>query len=143
MFDRVLVAIDSSEHSRKVVAEAVQLASRWGSEVQVMTVRETLWATSVQTDEELAEPDEVFEHSSKVVDEATAAFKQAGVNATRAIRNATSGHVAREIVEQAKEWHATAIAMGTRGHTDLEGVVVGSVCHRVLHLSSLPVLVVT
>ena len=52
------------------------------------------------------------------------------------------GHAAREIVEDADEHDVDAIVMGSRGRSDLEGLVLGSVAHKVLHLSKRPVLIV-
>jgi len=57
-----------------------------------------------------------------------------------------SGHVAREILDEAEDEaedaHASTIVMGTRGLSDLGGIVIGSTTHKVLHLGKIPVLVV-
>jgi nucleotide-binding universal stress UspA family protein len=50
--------------------------------------------------------------------------------------------VAVEICDEAREVGATAIVSGSRGLTDLEGFIVGSTTHKLLHLSHLAVLVV-
>src|ERR1700677_3040429 len=142
MFDRVLIAVDGSEHAHKVVDHVIEVAAHWPSEVRVLNVHEILWATPVKTDREMTESEAEFEQSSEVLSDVLARFEQAGVTASGTVRHARSGHIASEIVKEAADWDASAIALGTRGHTDLEGLFTGSVCHRVLHLAKVPALVV-
>ena len=58
------------------------------------------------------------------------------------MRNTTYGHAAREILADAKEHDVGVIVMGTRGRSELAGLVVGSTAHKVIHLADRPVLVV-
>ena len=50
--------------------------------------------------------------------------------------------VAPEILAEAEESGASLIIMGSRGLSDLKGLLVGSTTHKVLHLGRLPVLIV-
>jgi nucleotide-binding universal stress UspA family protein len=50
--------------------------------------------------------------------------------------------VGKMIAEVASSKKADLIIMGTRGKTDLEGLIIGSVTHQVLHLAHCPVLVI-
>jgi nucleotide-binding universal stress UspA family protein len=139
MFERILMAVDGSEHARSVVARIIELAGASKSEVRVLNVHEIPWAgrtAPVASDDETKEASGLV---AGVVDQFTAA----GLKASGAVRQSISGRIASEIVEEANDWRASAIALGTRGRTDLEGVFTGSVCHRVLHLSKIPVLVIT
>jgi nucleotide-binding universal stress UspA family protein len=139
MFERILIAVDSSEHSRNVVARVIELATASKSEVRVLNVHEVGWSgrsAPVASDGETKE-------ASDFVAGVVGQFTKAGVSASGAVRQSISGRIAGEIVEEATEWKASAIAVGTRGHTDLEGIFTGSVCHRVLHLAKIPVLVIT
>ena len=45
------------------------------------------------------------------------------------------GDAARVILDCAKERNADLIVMGTRGMSDLRGLLVGSVSHKVSHLA--------
>ena len=47
-----------------------------------------------------------------------------------------------EILAEAEESGASVIVMGSRGVSDLTGLLVGSTAHKVLHLGRLPVLVI-
>jgi nucleotide-binding universal stress UspA family protein len=51
------------------------------------------------------------------------------------------GCAARLILDAAKEHGAGLFVMGSRGHSDLAALWVGSVAHKVLHLSACPVLI--
>ena len=52
------------------------------------------------------------------------------------------GDPAQEIVACATQFGCTTIVMGTRGMGALEGIVMGSVAHKVVHLSPVPVTLV-
>jgi nucleotide-binding universal stress UspA family protein len=49
--------------------------------------------------------------------------------------------VARVIVEAAREYQAGVIVMGSHGRGDLTALLLGSVAHKVLHLTDRPVLI--
>lgn len=65
-----------------------------------------------------------------------------GIKAESALREVSHGHTARKILEVADENDARLIVVGSRAHTDLPHLPLGSVAHRLLHLSDRPVLVV-
>jgi nucleotide-binding universal stress UspA family protein len=64
------------------------------------------------------------------------------VSARPEARAAIAGRAAQEIIDVATSEDAGLIVMGSRGMSDWEGLLVGSVAHKVLHLSSVPVLIV-
>jgi nucleotide-binding universal stress UspA family protein len=45
------------------------------------------------------------------------------------------GEPAREILAQAEQTEADLIVMGTRGLSDLQGLLMGSIAHKVSHLA--------
>ena len=139
MFDRILIAVDGSEHAKKLAERVIELAVASKSEVRVLNVHEIPWtgrAAPVEMDGETKE-------AATLVAGVVSKFAEAGVSASGAVRQSIAGRIAGEIVGEATDWGASSIALGTRGRSDLEGVFTGSVCHRVLHLSKLPVLVIT
>jgi nucleotide-binding universal stress UspA family protein len=66
----------------------------------------------------------------------------AGVKARGEVRNTLFGYAGREIVDDAIEHGVDVIVMGSRGRTDLAGLILGSTAHKVIHLADRPVLVV-
>ena len=137
MYEKLLVAVDHSEISERVLAAARDLASLSSAEVWVLHLRERevlprggLIATET-TDEAQAN-----------VDAAVGELTKAGVKAYGLVRNALYGYAAREIVEDAKVHDVSVIVMGSRGRGDLAGLVLGSTAHKVIHLADRPVLVV-
>jgi nucleotide-binding universal stress UspA family protein len=52
------------------------------------------------------------------------------------------GAPAPQILEEAREWGADLIVMGTHGHTGIEHVLLGSVAERSVRLAPCPVLTV-
>ena len=136
MFERILLAVDGSGHADKAVAQAGDLASAFGGEVLVFHVREQIWGgrdSGLDVD--------VTEEDVNPVTEPTARLKEAGVKARSERVMAFSGHTAQQIIHAAEEYGADLIVMGTRGLSDLPGILLGSVTHKVLHLTKIPVLV--
>ena len=134
MFERMVLAVDRSEHSRRATAVAGELARLSGGEVIVVHVVEH---EATKTREPIEPPQEAAE----LLHETLAALRSAGAKASGEVKAALIGRTASVIVETATEERADLIVMGTRGLSDLAGLVLGSVTHKVLHLASCPVLV--
>jgi nucleotide-binding universal stress UspA family protein len=64
------------------------------------------------------------------------------VNARPEVRSNPRGHVGREIAAAAAEYGADLVVLGSRGRSDLGGLLLGSVGHEVLELAPSPVLLV-
>jgi nucleotide-binding universal stress UspA family protein len=136
MFERILVATDSSEPSERAVEFAAGLAKDHGSEIIVLHAVPREVSRGGASD--LEDPDS----ARNLVDEIVRGLKDRGLNARGEIVRVLEGHMARGIVESAATADADATIMGTRGRSDFGGLFLGSVTHRVLHLSEKPVIVV-
>ena len=137
MYERLLVAVDHSEASARVLAAARDLASLSQGKVWVLHLREK---------EVIAQmgdvPSESDQEARQAVTEGVDTLRQAGVDAEGDIRPTTFGHAAREILADAKEHDAGVIIMGSRGRSELTEAVLGSTAHKVIHLTDRPVMVV-
>ncbi|HEY6276730.1 MAG TPA: universal stress protein [Streptosporangiaceae bacterium] len=137
MYERLLVAVDHSEVSARVLAAAKDLASLSKGKVWVLHLREReIIAQMGQV------PSESDQAAHQAVNDGVDALKQAGIDAEGEVRETTFGHAAREIIADAKEHDAGVIIMGSRGRSDLAGALLGSTAHKVIHLTDRPVLVV-
>ena len=137
MYERLLVAVDHSEASARVLAAAKDLASLSKGKVWVLHLREK---------EVIAQmgdvPSESDAEADQAVREGVDLLKQAGIDAEGEVRQTTFGHAAREIVADAREHDAGVIIMGSRGRGDFAGALLGSTAHKVIHLTDRPVMVV-
>jgi nucleotide-binding universal stress UspA family protein len=136
MYEKILAAVDQSEIADRVLAATRELASLSGAEVWVIHVQERepskFMSSSVESGEEARE----------TVNAAVEKLASAGVKAHGQLARTVYGFAAREIVSFAQENGIGLIVMGSRGHGDLAGLLVGSTAHKVIHLADRPVLVV-
>jgi nucleotide-binding universal stress UspA family protein len=137
MYEKVLVALDCSAVTERLLGAAKDLATLSKAEVWVLHLREREIIGRLGLVP--AEPDD---EATAAVESAVKALNEAGLNAHGEIREAVFGHAAREIVEDAKLHDVGVIVMGSRGRGDLTGLVLGSTAHKVIHLTDRPVLVV-
>lgn len=136
MFDKILLPVDGSEVSDGVAHVAADLASRYGAEVIVFHVREQeyLYGVGISPEE--------FEEATELVDRHVRRMKDAGLSARGAVVSAPYGRTARAILVAADDENVDLIVMGTRGLSAWSRLALGSVAHKVLHSSRVPVLVV-
>jgi nucleotide-binding universal stress UspA family protein len=138
MYDKILVAIDQSPVAERVLATARDLARLSGGEVRVLHLRER----EIMGGRGGVVDYETGDEARATADQAVRALAERGIEASGDARNTPFGHAAREIVAEAQEFGAGVIVMGSRGHGDLAGLLLGSTAHKVIHLADRPVLVV-
>jgi nucleotide-binding universal stress UspA family protein len=136
MYERLLVAVDHSGAAEQVLSAARELALMSRGELWVLHVREHESLGRGVMDLETAD------EARGVLDAAVDELTGAGVDAHGEIRHAVNGRAAREIADSAREHDAGTIVMGSKGHGDLAGLLLGSTTHKVIHLTDRPVLVV-
>lgn len=136
MFERIVLAVDGSAESRKAIPVAAELAGRFQGDVTVLHVREheNSWAADI----DLEEPSE----ASDLVDGIVRELKDVGISARAEVSRAPSGRAPQEILHVAADIDADLIVVGSRGLTDWQGLLLGSVAHKVIHHATCPVLVV-
>ena len=127
LFSRILVAVDGSAPSEAVVQLALRLA--------VPSQHATFRFASV------------FEHAAahaaqaewkSSLDQATESARAPGFEATHIMR---TGSAVDAILDEAREWKATCIAIGTHGRRGIPRAFLGSCAEDVLHRSDVAVLV--
>ncbi len=146
MISKFLIAIDGSPEAWRSMEFAVELAGQAGAAVILLTViHEDSLSSSLREvpgPGPLAEPVEDYLRrvAEGITEEAARYCTEKGVPFTAAVR---TGEPAEEILKEAEESRADLIAMGSRGRSSLEAILLGSVTSGVLHRApKLPVLVV-
>lgn len=134
MFDKILLAVDGSAHSEKAVDAVRDIANQFGSELVILHVRERLVTRRGVSETAIEEVG--------VATDLAESLQKEGINARAEEPLVPHGHVAHEIARLAKALLPDVIAMGSRGLSDVGGMFLGSVTHKVLHLVECPVLVV-
>ena len=137
MYDRILLAVDHSDVSKRAVLAARDLAKLSDGHIWVLHLRER--ETGVR---KVSMMDETVDDANAVVRAALEMLTDAGVKAQGEVRNTAYGYAAREIAGDAKDHDADVIVMGSRGRGDLAGLVLGSTVHKVIQLTDRPVLVI-
>lgn len=135
-FSRVLVPVDFSDFSRRALVAARAVVSESGGAVTLLHVVEpisTLYYAGNVTSRAQLDPD-----LPKRVE--TNLREWAGGGASDVI--VAEGPTALQITQTSDEIGADLIAIGTRGLTGLEHLLVGSVTERVCRFANVPVLTV-
>lgn len=136
MFNKIIWATDGSEHADRALELARSLVSENGGSLLALHSVEYVVAKGGAT--ELADVEERKEKIRQQV----ADLEAAGIRAEfRAVEGGTTG-AAHTVARVAGEENADLIVAGTRGHTPLAGLLLGSVTQRLLAIAPCPVLVV-
>jgi nucleotide-binding universal stress UspA family protein len=150
MFKTILVPVDGSRHAEKALKVAAELARSGTGTLHLLHVTEPLpdnigilvgGSTEPMSEaerEKLAEG--IRQAGQQLIDQAKGAADLAGLEVEELVRHGRPGE---RIIEAAEEVGADAIVMGSRGMSDLKGMVVGSVSHRVSHTAGCTVITVT
>ncbi len=137
VFKRILVPVDGSLYSRHAVAIAVEMGRKFDSEVEIFytaAAPDNTWMSGEsnrQAGDASTVGQEVIETTIKGVD-------LSGVKITK---KTLTGKPAETILKEIRR-DFELVVMGTRGHGQLSGVVIGSVTQRVMAECPCPVLVV-
>lgn len=133
---KIFLPVDGSDHSRRAVKQAVDIARLSGGEVRVFHFQER------EPSKAGVATFETTEQAGKIVDAALAELQGAGIKASGETRAGLAGEAAKAIVDEAAGFDADLVVMGSRGLSDFAALLVGSVAHKVIHYAHCPVLVV-
>lgn len=135
MFKKILVAIDGSDYSQDALPTAIELAKKFDADLFIIHIAEhdrgRAAAFTIETPAE----------ATKLVADAVNSAREAEVSAHGELLDRAAGHVAPAIAATAAANAVDLIVMGSRGLSDAQGFLLGSVTHRVLQLVDIPVLV--
>ncbi|HVC12632.1 MAG TPA: universal stress protein [Burkholderiales bacterium] len=146
MYEKILVAVDGSEIAQRALQEAIKLARQGNSRLRILHVvdESPLWQYPDGVGVNYETVIERFRETGRQVGaEALKAARAAGVEAESALLElAGAGRVADVIVQDAKDWGAQLIVLGTHGRRGFAHLMLGSVAEGVSRAASTPVLLV-
>lgn len=146
--EKIIVAVDGSLASLDGVALAADLASKFGAELILVTVVGELSPALTAELETFVRQEHLdvpvselpTEHAENVL--AVARLSAEGNGAKSISTRVSRGDPAEEIIAVAEQEVAGLIAVGSRGHGRLAGLLLGSVAQKVVAEAHCPVLVV-
>lgn len=140
MFKRILVPTDGSETSRHALLKAIELASKFDSEIELfhVTPSQEAYYGFNESYNTFTNADQLKSNGDLALANTLKGIKVEGVHLSK---KHVSGNAAVRILDEIKR-DFDLVIMGTRGHGGIVGAVVGSVAQRVLAHSDCPVLIV-
>ncbi len=138
---RVLVPLDFSEHAEAVLEWAIHVAEEHGSEVVLLHAYH-LPVEFQQMEGAYLPPDfwaNVKAEASQNLEAYADRVRAQGLSCSVVVRE---GYPATVIEEEADAQGADLVVIGTRGHTGLKHLLLGSIAERVVQKAPCPVLTV-
>ncbi|NDV26391.1 universal stress protein [Desulfovibrio sp. JC010] len=138
IFSKILIPVDDSKHSDSAVKYGISLAEISGTDIIILHCHRPV-PTGLGEPNFQKAIDDATRESYAVLKKKTALLEGKDINYEEKI---IGGSIAKSIKTVAETEGCDLIIMGSKGKSDLEGLVVGSVTHKVLHIAECPVLVI-
>jgi nucleotide-binding universal stress UspA family protein len=139
--DKIIVAVDFSEHADRALDAAIEFAKQFGAELHLIHALDV--RIPMMTPYEVVIPTAFIEQARGAVrSKLEVLVQKAATEGVTATSHMTEAPAASAIVELAEELGADLVVMGTRGHTGLKHVLLGSVAERTLRHAPCSVLTV-
>lgn len=135
---KILVAIDGSDHSDKIIAKAIEFSTLVKAKV-ILVYCHRRFSTILGQPQRDKEIPLIKKRSQELIDPFLKLFEEKGIEADQRLMEEPAGSVISDIATIEK---CDLIIMGSRGLTNLAGLIVGSVTNRVLQTAPCSVLVV-
>ena len=135
---KILAAIDGSDYSTLIVDKAIEQARMMGAMIILVHCHRkfSIIESHAYREEEMAQ---IINEADKLGDPFVKRLGDAGIPVETRVIEEPAGEAIAEIARIEK---CDLIVLGTRGLTNLAGLIVGSVTNRVLQTASCSVLVV-
>lgn len=144
MYQRILVPIDGSETSGRALQEALKLGNS-AAQLRLIYVVEEFYALDADGYAFIDYP--ALQQAARHTGERTLALAaekvlQSGNRAETALLETDGQRIASVIEAEAVRWQADLIVIGTHGRSGLSRLLLGSVAEGVVHIASVPVLLI-
>jgi nucleotide-binding universal stress UspA family protein len=144
MYTRILVPVDHSETSAAALKEATRLACEQHAIVRlvhVIDLAQFAWSANEFLDVPQLQAS-LKEGGEKLLAERGALLREQGIEVETQLLEIWGGQIARTLVDEAVQWRAQLLVMGTHGYGGLTHMLLGSVAEGVMRHTHIPVLLV-
>ncbi len=143
MYKRILIPVDGSSTSDRALQEAIKLIDEQPVQMRLLHVIDDLQFLNAEGYVDYAELRELTKKiGERALSRAEEVAKQADITVDTLLREANGERIARVIDEEAKNWSADLIVIGTHGRSGFNHLLFGSVAEGVVRGASVPVLLV-
>ncbi|MCW3479011.1 universal stress protein [Neisseriaceae bacterium JH1-16] len=144
MYQRIFVPVDDSETSNLALTEACKLAKEVGASVRLVHVVDLAqfgWGGTEFLD--ASELQKSIKHAGEqVLGQAEEQAKAQGLMPETKILESWGDKIATVLLDDARDWKADLVVMGTHGWSGLMHLLMGSVAEGLLKKSTVPVLLI-
>src|SRR5512134_212235 len=128
MYQRIMVPVDGSPTSERAVQEALRFAQQQSAQLELVHVLGDVRLMDANSYINYAEMKEAITSvGNKILTQAQMAAQQSGQAAEVKLLEGSGQSIATAIVEEARQWQADLIVIGTHGRTGFGRVLFGSV----------------
>ena len=142
MYSKILIPLDGSHRSEKVLPHVEELAERYGAKVIFLMVVRYPQVTAyngIKIDTYFKNCEEVTESARSQLNLLAGEFREKGIDAEVRV---TAGPIVSEIVDMTVSENLDLITMSSHGRSGLNRVFYGSVAAGVLHQADRPILMI-
>jgi nucleotide-binding universal stress UspA family protein len=146
MYKHILVAVDGSDTSNRALDEAIRLASEQQAALRLVHVVDLIPTyTDLETPGQVGQYQEALRDiGQKVLTDCQALTNKSRIQADTRLHiiEAPGEHVYDAIEQEAVEWPADLIVIGTHGRRGIRRFILGSAAEGVTRIATKPVLLV-
>jgi nucleotide-binding universal stress UspA family protein len=143
MYQRILVPVDGSPTSERAVQEALRFAQQQSAQLELVHVLGDVRLMDANSYINYAEMKEAITSvGNKILTQAQMAAQQSGQAAEVKLLEGSGQSIATAVMEEARQWQADLIVIGTHGRTGFGRVLFGSVAEGVVRTAHIPVLLI-
>lgn len=145
MYNRILVPIDGSATSEAGLKEAIRMAQLTKANMRMVHVVDELsFAMTVDAYRYHAGEllDLTRQNGAKLLETAVSTARAAGIEADSVLYENLDRTVHQRVLDEADDWKAELIVMGTHGRRGVRRAVLGSSAEAIMRGAAVPVLLV-
>ena len=145
MYQRILVPVDGSSTSTRGLDEAIELAKLTGANLRLIHVVDALtFATGSELYGAYAGDliPKMREFGEQILEDARTRVQKRGVKVDSLLIDHLPNRLSDTVVEQARDWGADLIVIGTHGRRGVGRMLLGSDAEQIVRTAPVPVLLV-